>query len=184
MVFDFESGLYTLCGISFNISLCYFIYEELIKKLPKKKSFVIIVFVFILLMISGLYSSIILFYPMSNSIAIISVFLAIFFMYKAKKNNEKLLYISMIFMITFIWSRTESIIVSVILMFFMTNMDFKKDKVIKYLLICTLAVLLWYIKFFTLAGLNFNSGKFLTISKSQDDCICINCIYNVYNIYI
>lgn len=181
--FDYENGFYTLYGLSFNLSICSFIYGELSGKLSNKKAFAVSVLSFITLMFASLYSLLAHFYPMSNFVATVYMFMAVFFIYEAKKYNKKALMLSAIFMSGFILSRSESIIIALIIMFFMTNMEFDNKQIMKYELVCFSALLLWYARFFMTVGINFDSGKFLTITRAGA-MVTVFILFIIYSIFI
>lgn len=181
--FDYENGLYTLYGLSFNLSLCSFIFVDLSQKLSKKKAFAVSALAFVTLAFASLYSLLAHFYPMSNSIATASMFMAVYFAYEASKGDNKQLVWSAIFMISFIFSRSESIMIALIIMFFLSNMDFEKKHIVKYSLACFAALLLWYIRFFLTVGFSFDSGKFLTVSRASA-VAAVFAMFIIYCIFI
>ena len=163
--FSGVNGLFTLFGFSFIVSICYCIFIEISKVLGEKKSLLVSGSIFLILLTSNLFTMIAMFYPMSNSLANCALFFTVYFAYKAQK-EDRFIYFSMFFLICFIWTRTESILIACGLIFFFTNMKIKKKPVIICTIGCACALLLWYVTFFSIAGLDFSKGVFLTIERS------------------
>lgn len=165
--FDYANGFYAFTGISFSASLSYFIYKEINSSLGKKKSLIICLAILCSLITTNAFVMITIFYPISNSISTITLFMTLYFAYIAKKGDARLLYVSLFFIICFLWTRTENALIVLVLVFLFSNMGFKKKQIINYIIVCTLALLFWYIKFFALAGIGYDEGKFLTISRAS-----------------
>ena len=165
--FNNINGLVFLYGLSFVVSLAYVIYQDLLTSVKKRQALFVAAGVLAFLFVANLFTTISLFYFISNQMANVNLFFAIFFVFQSKKHNsDALLFLSVAFMLLFIWVRPESPLIAVVLLFFIINMSLKQNWTRVYIVTCLLAVLLWYARFFYTAGLDFNEGMFLTAKRA------------------
>ena len=164
--FDFSQGVYVLLNVQFTLFIGYVVYEELHKDCLFKKSAIAGVLAFLAVASSNIYFEL-MYWPMSNLLTAMTMFMLIYFAWLAQRENEGInMLFSAFFGICFVLIRSENMLLYICFMFIISLGDIKKKSIALHLSGVAAALALWYFRFFATAGLDFTEGAFLTIDKA------------------
>ena len=164
--YDFSQGVYILLNAQFSVFVGYAVYEGLKEKLEPKKAFWAGVFAFFALVSSNIYFEL-TYWPMSNLLTTMTMFGMLYFSWRAQEEKESVnMIFSAFFAICFVLTRSENMLLYICFMFILSLTDIKKRSLALHVGAVALALILWYVRFFAVAGLDFTEGAFLTADKA------------------
>ncbi len=181
--YDFSQGLYLLLNVQFTLFVGYVIYDELEQRLGIKKSIIAGVVSVLALVSSNIYLEL-MYWPMSNLLTAMTMFGLLYFAWRAERQNHSInMLISAFFGICFVLIRSENMLLYVCFMFIVSLRTIKKKELALHLTSAAGALALWYFRFFSVAGINFSEGAFLT-SKRAAGVIAIFLLFILYVLFI
>ena len=164
--YDFSQGLYVMLNAQFTIALALFIYMALCKKVSKRIALITSRTAFFLLIGANLFFEL-MYWPMSNLLTAMTLFFMLYFANKSsKEQNNASLWLSLFFALCLILSRSENSLLMLVVMFPLSMLQIPRRKLTIYVTVTLGVVLLWYMRFFLVAGVSFNEGAFLTIDRA------------------
>ena len=164
--YDFSQGLYILLNAQFTVFVGYAVFEYLQDKIDFKKAVAAGVFSFLALVSSNIYFEL-MYWPMSNLLTTMTMFGVVYFAWRAKRENQGInMLLSAFFAVCFVLTRTENMLLYICFMFIISLSDIKKKNISLHLASVAVALVLWYIRFFAVAGINYSEGAFLTIDRA------------------
>lgn len=164
--FDFSQGVYILLNVQFTVFVGYAVYEYLIEKISVKKAIIAGALSFLAIASSNIYFEMI-YWPLSNLITTMTMFGMLYFSWRAQKKNEGInMLISAFFAVCFVLTRSENMLLYVCFMFILSLSSIKKKNLALHIAGVAVALLLWYIRFFLIAGFDFADGAFLTAKRA------------------
>lgn len=165
--FDFSQGLYLFFNTAFAVTVSYFTVYALQSKLKMKWAVLSGFGAFLLMMGANMFFEI-MYWPLSNLPTAAALFLMIYFIHDSMQKNRADFgfFMSLFFGISFIWLRSEHSLFMLVAIFLISNLGYSRKRMMQYTLTCLLAVLLWYFRFFAVAGISFDKGAFLTIDRA------------------
>jgi hypothetical protein len=178
--YDFSQGLYLLLNVQFTIFIGYAIYDALKERLGLKRAIIAGVLSVLAVGSSNIYFEM-MYWPLSNLITTMSLFLMIYFSQSAIKNNQKEnMILSAFFGMCFVLTRSENMLFYICIMFLVSLCNIDKKYLALHLGSVALALSMWYFRFFSVAGLHFSEGAFLTIERAAGVLL----IFALFIIYV
>ena len=164
--YDFSQGVYTLLNVQFSVFVGYVVYEGLKEKIEPKKAFWVGAFAFLALISSNIYF-VLIYWPMSNLLTTMTMFGMLYFSWRAQEEKESInMIFSAFFAMCFVLTRSENMLLYICFMFIVSLTDIKKRSLALHVGAVAAALLVWYVRFFAVAGLDFTEGAFLTMDKA------------------
>ncbi len=181
--YDFSQGLYLLVNVQFTLFVGYIIYEELVQRIGFKKAIAAGAVSVLALISSNIYLELI-YWPMSNLLTTMTMFGLLYFAWKATKQNHGInMLISAFFGVCFVLTRSENMLLYICFMFIVSLKKVNKKAFTLHLASTAFALILWYFRFFSVAGISFSEGAFLTIDRAVG-VIAIFILFIIYALFI
>jgi|GEM_PF-6078520 len=176
--YDFSHGLYMMLNTAFVLAVAYFVFSDLKGEWSMKKAWLLSAAAFVYIVTSNLFFEI-MYWPLSNLVTAAQIFFVLYFANKHKMSEGNLV-LSLFFAVCMVLTRSENGLIMVITIFIISLADIKKARMLPYCGAVFAAILIWYLRFFLVAGTAFNEGEFLTIGRA----LPIVAVYAAMLIYI
>ncbi len=181
--YDFSQGVNLLINTQFTLFIGYVVYDYLKTKTTVKVAIIAGILSVITLVSSNIYFEMI-YWPLSNMLTAMTLFGLIYFTNQSFNRDAKHnMILSAIFGMCFVLVRSENMLLYICIMFIVSLKDVNKRHLSLHIISAAVALSLWYMRFFIVAGLNFEEGAFLTIDRAIK-LIALFAMFIIYALFI